>query len=94
MLAHEQHSISERKLLVGPLLDGFIESGTRQEHRPRSCDNPADMQRVPVPQFHAKVHVGDIVQVRVLKLPQQLVHALIETVVCPPNEVRFGAQAL
>ena len=49
MLAHEQHSVSERELLVGPLLHGFLESGTRQEHRSRSGDDPADMQRVLVP---------------------------------------------
>jgi hypothetical protein len=39
--------------------------------------NASDMQRVPIPQFHAKVHIRDVVQVRILKLAQQFVHALI-----------------
>ena len=76
------------------MLHGLVEGGTRHENGARSGDNPPDMQRVLVPQLHAEAHIGDVVQVRVLKLAQQFIHALIETVVRSPNEVRFGTQAL
>jgi len=51
---------------------------------------------MPIPQLHAKVHIGDVVQVRVLKLAQQLVYALVEAPprICPFEEACFGAQAL
>ncbi len=76
------------------MLHRFVEGGARHENRPCSGDNPSDMQGVLIPQLHAKAHVGDFVQVRVLKLPQQLVHAPVETVVRSPNEIRFGTQTL
>ena len=94
MFGDEHNSLPQRQLLVGPLLNGLLEGGTCQEHRSRSGDNPADMQRVPIPQLHAEAHVADVVQIRILKLPQQFVHALVEAAVRSPNEVRFGAQSL
>jgi hypothetical protein len=94
MLADQHSSLPQCEPLIGPMLHGLIESSTGHENRPRSGDNPSDMQCVPIPQLHAKAHVGDVVQVRVFKLAQQLVHAPVETVVRSPNEVRFGAQAL
>ena len=93
--ARDQHnSLPQRELLVRPLLHGFIESRTCHENRSCSGDNPSDMKRVVIPQLHAKAHIGDVVQVWVLKLPQQFVHAFVETIVRPPNEVRFGTQTL
>jgi hypothetical protein len=44
MLTDEHNSLSQRELLVWPLLHGLLEGGTRQEHRSRSGDNPPDMQ--------------------------------------------------
>jgi len=92
MFAEQHNSLSLRELLVGPLLHGLQEGGARQEHGSRRGDNPADMQHVAIPQLHAKAHIGDVVQVRVLKLPQQFVHAPVKTAVRSPNEVRFGTQ--
>ena len=75
MLADQHNSLPQCELLVGPMLHGLIEGGTRHENRTRSGDNPSDMQCVPIPQLHAKAHVGDVMQVWVLKLPKQFVYA-------------------
>jgi hypothetical protein len=49
---------------------------------------------VSVPQFHAETHVGDVVQVRVGKLAEEGVHALMEKGVRAFRVLRLGAQAL
>ena len=94
MFAYEHDAVAQCELLVGPLLHGFLEGGAHQEHRSRSGDNPADMQRVLIPHLDAETHIGDVVQVRVLKLPEQFVYAFVEAAIRPAHKVGLGAQAL
>jgi hypothetical protein len=52
------------------------------------------VKRVPIPQLDAETHIRNFVQIRVLKLAEQLIHALVEIVIRAANKVRFGAQTL
>jgi hypothetical protein len=58
----------------------------------------ADSQKYRAIPFHLyqtprRGYIGDVVQVRILKLPQQFVHAPVEAVVRSAHKVGFGAQA-
>src|SRR3984893_16067997 len=94
MLADEHNALAKREVFVGPVPHRFVERCLRDEHGAGSSDHPANVERIPVPQLYPETHVGNVVQIWVLKLPQQFVHALVEAVVRPSNEVRFGAQSL
>ena len=67
MLAHD--AVAQGQVLIGVLPHDLIESSLRQVDRPGSGDDPANVQRVPIPHLHAETHVADVVQVRVGTVP-------------------------
>jgi hypothetical protein len=94
MLADEHNPVSKRKALMRPLLDRRFERSVREDDRARSCDRPPDVVCVPFPQLNAIAHIGDVVEVGICELPQQLVHAEIELRGAAPKLACLGTQML
>jgi hypothetical protein len=65
-------------------------------HADRACrgNNPSDLICVLIPQLHAEAHIGDVVQVRICQLTEQVGHAPIEVGVGALLDAGFGANAL
>jgi hypothetical protein len=78
VLTHKQNSVSKCEALVRPLFDCRVKSGTCENDRALGSYSPPDIFGVPFPQFGAKIHVRDAVQIGIGELPEKLVHAEIE----------------
>jgi hypothetical protein len=85
VLAKSIIPLAQRRPLVGPMPHRLVESCVGQKDRSGRSDDPTDMQCPAILQLDAETHIPDVVEVRVLKLPQQLIHAFVETVVGVPE---------
>jgi hypothetical protein len=57
-------------------------------------NHPTDVQRVRVPQLHAIIHVGDVVEIGVFDFSQEFTDARMQVGKCGSGEPRFRAQSL
>ena len=71
MLLDNPYPLPQREPLIGPLPHRFIEGGLCKVDVPDGGDGPPYVQGVLVPQLHAVIEIGDVVEVRVRDLPKQ-----------------------
>jgi hypothetical protein len=86
--------VAKYKPLIRPLLHGFVECGSCNVYMPDRCNDPSDVQGVLIPQLHPVTHICDVVEVGILKFPQQLIHHTIQVGIRVLDEGGFPSQPL
>ena len=86
----DANAVAESEPLVRPFLYGLIERGLRNIYVSDGGDGPTYVQGVLIPQLHAVIQVGDVVEVRILDLAEKFIYATIEVGGREPKVTRIG----